>query len=228
MSGDSRCRVGRPFHLPDRFAGGLLHRENVGRIVGLHAVQHLHVEAVAVHQRRRCVAVVEAEAAIVGLDVALPDLGAVHRKTGEFAVAGDDPDVLAVGDRRGRSGVLLAEQFVAAVDLALPADHAVLAIERQQENLVGPQIARAAPAASRAVAAQQRRETCFGGSDEHRVFPDDRRGGAPTGEFRAPQHVIGMAPGDGQVPGVGCTAVRIRAAPLRPVGGQQIRRHRGH
>ena len=106
--------------------------QDVGRIVGLHAVQHLHVERAAREQRRRGVAPVQAELAVVLLDVARPELLAAEVERLEHADAGHHPDGLAVGDRRRRRHVLLALHVVAVGERALPDDAPVPAIDRPQ------------------------------------------------------------------------------------------------
>ena len=78
------------------------------------------------------VAPVEAEAAVVLLDVARPDLLAAEVERLEDAGAGHHPDVPAVGDRRRRRHVLLALLVVAAAERALPDGCAFGAIHRPE------------------------------------------------------------------------------------------------
>ena len=112
-SGDSSMRVGRPLDAPHGLAGHRVDLQDVRRVVGVHPVQHLHVQRVAVQQRRRGVAELDAERAVVLLDVARPEFLAGEVEGLEDAGAGHHPDVLAVGDRRRRRHVLLVADPVA-------------------------------------------------------------------------------------------------------------------
>ena len=127
----------------------------------------------------------------------------------------------AIGHRRGRRHVLLHLHVVARADDFLPADLAVFALDRQQQDLVVPVELRQRRADGLAhVAAFAGGGKAFlGGGDEDRVFPDDRRGGAPTGHFGSPDDVFGFAPAYGQIPGSAARPVEMRPAPLRPVFG---------
>ena len=187
-------RVCGSFHLPDGLPGARLHCKHVGRIVRMHAVKHLNIQTVAVQQRRGGVAVVEAESSVVGLNITLPDFLAGHRETGQLAVACHDPDMLAVGDCRRRSGVLLAEELIPAVDLPLPKDGTIFAVDGEKKDFVGDPLTRAAPSPL-----AQSRESLFCRGDEDRVLPHDRRGSAPTRHFRAPQDVLRLRPGRGKI-----------------------------
>ena len=63
-------------------------------------MEHLDIQTAAVQQRRRGITMVQAEFPVIGLDIPLPDLFAGHGEAGELAVAGHDPDILAIRDRR--------------------------------------------------------------------------------------------------------------------------------
>src|SRR5262249_40111812 len=84
--------VGGTLDLPDGLADILLDSEYVGGIGSVHAVEDLDVEAVAVAQGRGSGAGGQAKTAIVGLNVAFPNLGAVLRHAGGLAVSGHDPN----------------------------------------------------------------------------------------------------------------------------------------
>ena len=60
------------------------------------------------------------ELAVLFLEVVLPDFFAVHRKRSHCARTRYDPNVLPVGNRRGRRRVLLIPDSVPRVKLALP------------------------------------------------------------------------------------------------------------
>ena len=68
--GRFEARLGRPVDAPERLAGRLVDPQQVRRIVGVHAVQDLHVQRILVEQRRRGIAPLQAEAAVLLLDVA--------------------------------------------------------------------------------------------------------------------------------------------------------------
>ena len=67
-------RVGRPLDFPQRLARRTLGGQDVGRIVGVHAVQHLNKELSVVQQGRGGIAPVQPELSIVLLQIPLPDL----------------------------------------------------------------------------------------------------------------------------------------------------------
>ena len=180
-------RVGGALYFPDCLTGVLVNRKNIRRIFCFHAVEDLHIQPVTLKQRRRRVAVIQSEASVVGLDIALPDLGAVHGEAGELTIAGHDPNALAVGDWRRRRGVLLAEELISAVDLLAPAHRAIFTMDGEEENLIGRGFGRAFAAAS-----IERREALFGGSNKDGVRPYDGRCRAPAWQFRAPDNGIGL------------------------------------
>src|SRR5262249_12311289 len=107
----------------------------------------------------------------------------------ELAVAGHDPDILAVRNRRGRSGVLFAEELVPAIDLAVPADGTVLPIHGYQKDLVWTRLSR-----STLITAPDGREPLFGRSDKDCIFPDDRSGRAPARHLGAPVDILRLTP----------------------------------
>src|SRR6185295_2996264 len=124
---------------------------------------------------------IEAELAIVRLDIALPDLFAIHGETEELAVAGHDPNMRAVGDGRWGGRVLLPEKLIAAIDLLAPADGAILAVNRDQKNLVGSRAGGTPPASA------EGQRSFFGGRAEDRIGPDNGCGRAPARKLRAPE-----------------------------------------
>jgi len=63
-------RVGWTLYLPEGLAGGAVDLEDVGRLVGLHAMKNRDVEHLLVQQRRGRVAPVQPECAVVFLDIA--------------------------------------------------------------------------------------------------------------------------------------------------------------
>ena len=165
-------RSSRPLDAPQRLAAGLVNLQQVRRIVRFHAVQHLHVERVAAEQRRRGVAPVETELAVLGLQVARPDFLAGEIKRLEDAEPGHDPHVLAIGHRRRRRHVLLALHVIGVGELPLPADGLLVAIDRPQLEHAG----------------------VGGGGDiqEDRVAPDDRGRPAIGRQRQLPRHVLGF------------------------------------
>ena len=169
--------------------------EHVRRVVGLHAVEHLHHDQVADQERRRRVAPVEPELAVVGDDVAHPQLVAFEVEGLDHAGAGEDPHPLAIGDRRRRRHVLLAGGDVVAADLLLPQHGPGVAIDRPQ-----PQIG--------AVAHVQ----------EDVAVPDDRRRARARRHRQLPDHVLGVRPLDRQAL-LGARAGGLGSAPVRPVVG---------
>ena len=187
--------LGRPLLLPHRLSGRLVDAQQVAGVVGLHAVQHLHVQRVAQQQRRAGVAPVEPELPVVLLDVARPPLLAVEREALERARACHHPDRGAIGHRRGRRHVLLAHVVVAAAEQLLPANRAGVAIERPQIEAAG-----------------------LGDVQEDVILPDDRRRAAAHRQRRLPGDVLGRRPFRRQA-GVLAGAIELRAAPLRPVVG---------
>ena len=194
-SGASAMALGRPLLLPDRLSGRLVDAQQVAGIVGLHAVQHLHVQRVAQQQRRAGVSPVEPELPVVLLDVARPALLAVEREALERARPGHHPDRGAIGHRRGRRHVLLAHVVVAAAEQLLPAHGAGIAIERPQIEAAG-----------------------LGDVQEDVILPDDRRRAAAHRHRRLPGDVLGRRPFRRQA-GLLAGAIKLRAAPLRPVVG---------
>src|SRR5206468_3637089 len=153
-----------PLYLPEGLPGARIHCKHVRRIIRMHAVKHLNVQTAAVQQRSGGVPVVQAESSVVGLNVTLPDFLAVYREAGQLAVACHDPDMLAVGDWGRRSRVLLAEELIPAVDLLLPADGTIFAVDRKKKDSIRGPLTRAAP---RPLA--ESRESLFRRSDEDRV-----------------------------------------------------------
>ena len=91
---------------------------------------------------------VESEPPIVGLNVSLPNLLAVDGEASHLAISGHDPEVIAVGDRRRRAGVLRPKELVSTVNLLLPQDQTVLALESDEKDSVVTRLSRTTPAAS--------------------------------------------------------------------------------
>ena len=120
-------------------------------------------------ERRVGVAPVQAEATVVLLDVAHPELVALEVERFQEAGAGHHPDRRAVGDRRGRRHVLLALLVVAGAERPLPQDVAVGSVDRPQRQLVA---------------------VGFGDIEEDRVTPDDRRRAAPLRQRQLPRDVL--------------------------------------
>src|ERR1700730_19283486 len=99
-------------------------------------MQDLNKQHIAAQQRRGGVTMIKSEPSVVGLDISFPDLFPLHCETRELAITGHDPDVLAVGNWRGRRRVLLAEELISTVDLLSPDHRAIFAIDRDKKDLV--------------------------------------------------------------------------------------------
>ena len=194
--------VGRPLDPPARLAGARVDGEHVGRVVGLHPVQHLDVERALVEQRRRRVAPVQAERPVVLLDVARPEFLAGEVERLQHAGAGHHPHARAVGDGRGRRHVLLAHLRVARAEVRLPSLGARVAVDAHEVQL-----------------------GALGDVQEDTVVPDDGRRAREVRQRQLPGDVLGGRPRDGQVLLVG-DAVHRRSAPLRPVPGRGRRPER--
>ena len=151
-------------------------------------------------ERRRGVAPVQTERAVVLLDVTHPELGALEVERLEDAGAGHHPHRRAVGDRRRRRHVLLALLVVAAAERPLPERLALLAIDRPELE----------------VAALHR----GGDIEEDVIVPDDRRCAAAARHRQLPGDVLFRRPLDRQ-PLLAADAVGERAAPRRPVLGRR-------
>ena len=93
-------------------------------------MEHLDEELSVVEQRRRAVAPVETKLAVVLLHVSGPHLVASEVKRGHDPGAGENPNVGAVGGRRGRRHVVLARFVVAPSKLSLPANRALPPVDR--------------------------------------------------------------------------------------------------
>src|SRR5262249_46970991 len=89
--------------LPDLLAGVPVQAEDPGAA----AVDQLEVKAILVEQRRGVHAVPVDELAVALLGVEAPFLLAIEIEAHEIAVAGEEPDVLAVRRGRGRGAVAL-------------------------------------------------------------------------------------------------------------------------
>ena len=189
-----RDRIGRALDTPERLAGGGVDGQHVRRVVGLHPVQHLDVEPVADQQRRRGVAPVEAERAVVLLDVARPQLAPGEVERLQDAGARHHPHALAVGDGRRRRHVLLAHLDVAAAERLLPQLDALLPVHAQQIQL-------------RSVADVQ----------EDPIAPDDRRRTGELGQRQLPRDVLRGAPRGREVLRHR-DAGHLGTAPVGPVG----------
>ena len=161
-------------------------------------MQHLHDEAVLEQQGRGGVAPVQTEAAVVLLDIALPELIALEVERLQNSGAGHHPDRLAVGHRRGRRHVLLALHVVPAAQEFLPQDRALLFVD-------GPEVQVAAIG--------------FGDVKENRIAPDDRGCAAQIRQRKLPGDILVGIPAHGKVL-LMAHAVEIRTAPLRPVLGR--------
>ena len=162
---------------------------------------------------------VQPKLSIIGLHVALPDFLAVHREANHFTVARGDPDHPTVRDCGRRSGVLLAEKLVAAIDLVFPLYSSVLAVDGQKKDFVWNSTFRSAAWTPFA----QVQKALFRRGYKDGLLPDYRRRGAPTWQLCAPQNVLRLRP---TVWKAGCgrsTTVRVRAAPLRPICGRTYR-----
>ena len=168
--GRLRHGVSRPLDPPSGLARQFVDRQHVGRIVGLHAVQDFDVEMVFVEERRRRVAPVQAERAVVLLNVARPDLLAAEVERLEDARAGHHPDVRAIGDRRRRRHVLLAYLGVAGAEMGLPALGARVSIDAHEVQL-----------------------GAVGHVQEDPVAPDDGRRSRQVRQREFPRHVLGRA-----------------------------------
>src|SRR5687767_13915561 len=99
----------------------------------------------------------------------------------------------AISNRRRRGGVLLTEELIAAVDLLLPSDGTIFAVDGEKKELVRARLGRPAPASA------DLRGSFFRGGDKYSVPPQDRRGRAPARHFCAPQDVFCLCPGLGQI-----------------------------
>ena len=162
----------RTLDAPHRLAGQRVDFQDVRRIVRLHPVQHRHIERIALQQRRRRVSPVQPELAVVGLDVARPDLLAREIKRLQHAEARHHPHVLAVGDRRRRRHVLFALHVIGVGELALPADRLLVAIDRPQLHHTGVRTR--------------------GDVEKDRLAPDDRRRSAIRRQRQLPRDVLGL------------------------------------
>jgi hypothetical protein len=193
-------RLRRPLGSPDRLAARLVDAQKVRRIVGLHAVQHLHEQRVAVQERRRGVAPVEPERAVVLLDVAGPEFLPTEIERLEDPRPSHHPDVLPVGDRRGGRHVLLALPVVAAAHRPLPHDFPRLAVDRPELELT--------------------RVVCGRHVEENTLAPDNRRRSAARRGRKLPRDTLGDGPLERKT-ALGADPVGLRSAPLRPVLGVQ-------
>ena len=188
---ESRTR--HPQHTPDRLAGRLVDAQQVGRIVGVHPMQHLHVQRILEQQRRRGISPLQTESAVVGLDIATPELLTRKVERLQHAGAGHDPDRFAVGHRRRRRHLLLHHAAVAVAERPFPSNGAVRSIH-------GP----------------ERETRSFSDVEEHVIAPDDRRRSGALGHRELPGDVLRRGPADRQIL-LCAVAVEHRAAPLRPV-----------
>ena len=188
--------IGPAVDLPNGLSGRLVDGEDIGGVVGLHPMEHLQVQPVAMEQRRGRVAVIEPEASVVVLNVTPPKLIAFEIETGQKTRPGQHPDVLAVGDRRWRGQVLLAVQAVARAGFTLPQDGTVFTVDRQQQQLVSL-AGFLRPRAAAGTVAPEIVEALFGRRDQNHVTPDNRRRRAPTGQANLPLHVFGCTPTHG-------------------------------
>ena len=179
---------------PAVLAGGRVDAQEVRGLVRLHTVQDLDVERIAFEQRRRGVAPVETERAVLLLEIAGPALLAVEREPLQDPGTGHDVDALAVGHRRRRGHVVLAHRHVAGAEGPLP-DHVAL----------DP------------TDAPKRQVVAVGHVQEDAVAGDDRSRAAGSGQGQRPGHVLGGAPTEGQA-GLPARAVGFGPAPLRPIG----------
>ena len=171
--------------------------------------------------RRRGVAELNAELAVVLLQVPHPEQAPGKVEAAQLAVAVDDPDALAVGDRRRRSHVLLVADAVSAPHRLLPANGSGLAVERDQIEPVARVVAPAEQPRVRPVQVG----AFFRRSDEDGIAPDDRRRRRPTGQGRAPDYIFRRAPANRKAGRI-ARAVAMGAAPLRPVVARRGRRGR--
>ena len=126
-------RVGGAFDAPDDGAGGRVEREEVGRFLGFHAVEHLDDEFAVDEDRGGAVAVVGAEDAVFFHEIEPPFFGAGEIEADDQAVAGHSPDMFSVGDRRRARRVVLHLELVAAVDLFPPKLPARRAVEAEEQ-----------------------------------------------------------------------------------------------
>ena len=198
-----RARVGRSTrHIvrPSRLADA----QQIGRIVGRHAVQHLHVERVLEQQRRRAVAPVQPEAAVVLLDVARPDLPAVEVERLEDARCRSSPRRCVpsvTGD--GDDMFCFMHPDVAAAEALLPAHRAVGPVEAPEDTGCRPRRRSGRSGRPRRSASSP---TTPASASFHAMFSVlDQR----TGRFVS-----------------AAEAVQQRSAPLRPVLGRERRRRR--
>src|SRR5438128_10365511 len=99
-------------------------------------MQDLNVERIFVEQRRRGVAPVQAEATIILLDVAGPQLIAAQVEALENPGPRHDVNTLAVGDRRGGRHVLLALLVVAAAESLLPTHGPFSPVSAPEEEII--------------------------------------------------------------------------------------------
>ena len=198
----------RTLRAPHRLPGLAIDPEKIGRFVGFHPVQDLDEQIAVLQQRRRRVSPIQAELAVVLLDVPHPQLFPVEIERLQDADAGHHPNGLAVGHRRRGRHVLLALDVIAARDVLLPPDPAIAAIQRPQLEVAG----------------------AVGGADveEDGLAPDDRRRPAAARHRELPGDVLRRAPLQRQ-PLFRADAVFRRTAPLRPVlGGQRGGSRHGH
>ena len=128
--------VGGPLDPPDRLAGVPVDAQDVRRVVGAHAVDDLDEERVVDQEGRRRVAPVQPEPAVRRLDVALPERVAVEVEGGQPARPRHHVDVLAVGHRRRRRHVLLAQPPVAVAQVAHPERPAPVPVEAPQADVL--------------------------------------------------------------------------------------------
>src|SRR5204862_7153589 len=125
---------------------------------------------------------VPAEAAVVFLNVAHPELFALEIECLDDPGPCHRPDGAAVSHRRRRRHVLLLLAMVPAAERALPQHRAALAVDAPEKQIV-------------AVALLQ----VLGDIEEHPIAPDDGRRTRPGWKVERPGDVLGFRPSDRQI-----------------------------
>ena len=205
-----------------------------------------HDHRVAVEGRRTALA--EAVAGAHVAEVLFPEKLTFEVVPVEAERSERDDQVLAIGDRRGRSKpVVLVMAFVRQLGARRlsPSLLAGLAIEAQHRELLGPgrtidHASAASCAASPRALGPIRRLTAGIGSlrsgfrpsgdgreNEDLIVPEDRCGAPPPREGHLPLHMIGLAP-LGRRMSIGSHAVGLWATPARPLRcGVRLQREPG-
>ena len=116
----------------------------------------------------------QAEAAVILLDIARPQLVASKSKPLENPGSAHDIHVLSIGDRGRRRHILLPRLDVATSQVSFPDGRALSSVHTPQIEIAS---------------------ICY--VEEDMVTPNNRSGGAPTGHRKLPRYVFLGTPADG-------------------------------